>query len=177
MIIKNRLFLLLFTLCTLPSLQANSLAERITDLEQTVRAQGQTIAALAQKLANLTLQTTSQPISLCQIRSLKDFGAWTYGNKATIAKAAVIALGLCTLKRYFKPEASTQAQAALDEAKRLNPHLQINNSSSDETNNPNRHNIIGKTIDRIGDFGMYIAGSTCNLANRALRAVTLTTTN
>lgn len=173
MIIKNRLTLLFFTLCTLPGLQANSLAERITDLEQTVRAQGQTISSLAQKLANVTAQTNSQPISFFNIRSFGDFGTWTYGNKAAIAKAALITLGVCTLKRYFKPEESTQAQAAINEARRLNPDLQISNSSPDGATNQNRHSIVGKTIDRIGDFGMYIAGSSYNLVNRALWAITL----
>lgn len=173
MMIKNRLTLLFFTLCTLPGLQANSLAERITDLEQTVRAQGQTISSLAQKLANVTAQTNSQPISFLNIRSFGDFGTWTYGNKATIAKAALITLGACTLKRYFKPEESTQAQAAIDQARRLNPHLQISNSSPDGAANQNRHNIIGKTIDRIGDFGMYMTSCSYNFANRALRILAL----
>lgn len=173
MMIKNSLFLLFFTLCTLPGLQADTLAERVALLEQTVLTQGQRITALTQ---NMT-QKAVQPISFSHIRSLYDFGTWTCENKATLAKGALIFLGACTLKRYFKPEPSTQNNALINQLQQQIPGVQITLPTQNETNNTNRDNIIGKTIDRIGDFGMYLAGSTYSLANRALWAVTLRTTN
>lgn len=167
MIIKNRLFLLFFTLCALPTLQANNLAERVALLEQTVLSQGQTIKALTEKLTNLLQQGASISNPFYQIRSLRDLGAWTCTNKITIAKGALVVLGICTLKRYFMPEKSTGDNEIIEQARNI-PGVSVQINESERKNNSN---IIGQTIDRIGDFGMCLAGGAYNLANRALHAV------
>ena len=150
MIIKNRFFLLFFTLCILPKLQAND--TQMFTLEQVN-------ALLAAQKPN--------SLSFFKIRSINDLGSWAWQSKFGITKTAALVVGICVLKKLFRPEPAPNPDAARyaqlrAEALKSNPALA---SEFPEPDNSHR-NIIGGAMDRIGDFGLSASSLVLNCANR-----------
>lgn len=148
MMIKNRLLPVFFTFFTLTGLQAEVLF-----------TQEQVSALIEEALKNAR---NGNKLSFFKIGSMKDFGTWMWQSKTGAIKAAALVVGVCVLKRYFKSEQSTRAQEVLEEARRLHPHLNIQNNAP---NNNTNDNIVGKAMDKIGGFGLSAGRLALTAAN------------
>lgn len=119
---KNRLFLLLFIISTLSTLQANDAAR---------------IAALELKVAALEKTVGSQPPSLFRIRSLKDFGSWVRHNNGKITVTAGCFVAYCVFRKIWNEQhKKTRAYARdLHEHTRTDVNNNVNALREESRNN------------------------------------------